>query len=220
VARLAALLFDLDGTLVDTDPLHLAAFNQELAPYGRSIDLPWYQTRIMGFSNAEIMPRLLPDAGPAEWEALADKKEAAFRARLGRLEPTPGLADLLAWAAAQALPCALVTNAPRANATAMLAGLGVADRFAPIVIGAELPHGKPHPLPYETALDALGIAATQAAAFEDSLSGVRSATAAGIATVGLTTGLDAAELQGAGAIRCVRDFTDAGLLGWLRERAS
>lgn len=101
----------------------------------------------------------------------------------------------------------------------MLASLGLGDRFAPIVIGAELPHGKPHPLPYRTALDTLGIAATQAVAFEDSLSGVRSATQAGIATVGLTTGLDAGALQAAGAVHRVRDFTGAGLLSWLRERA-
>lgn len=112
MTRLAALLFDLDGTLVDADPLHLAAFNQEFAPYRWSIDLAWYKSRIMGFSNAEIMPGLLPEAGPTESEALADRKEATFRDRLGGLEPTPGLTNLLASAAALTLPCGLVTNCP------------------------------------------------------------------------------------------------------------
>ena len=84
---------------------------------------------------------------------------------------------------------AAVTNAPRLNAEMMLAGLGIAHRFKALVIGDELHHGKPHPLPYLEGLRPLGAEAERSLAFEDSRSGVQSATAAGIATVGMLTSL-------------------------------
>ncbi|WP_163009790.1 HAD family hydrolase, partial [Pseudomonas viridiflava] len=90
---------------------------------------------------------------------------------------------------------AVVTNAPRENAMAMLTGLGIVDRFETIVIGGELARGKPHPMPYLTALELLGVSADEAIAFEDSLAGVQSAHAAGIHTFGMLSGLQEQQLR-------------------------
>lgn len=211
-------LFDLDGTMVDTDALHLNAYNTLLSEFGRAVDAAYYRQRIMGFPNAQIMAELFPDRPVAAHLAFAERKEDLFRAQLGRLEPTAGLLELLGWAAARALPCAVVTNAPRANATMMLAGLGLAERFNVVVIGDELAQGKPHPLPYLTALERLGGDASRAIAFEDSLSGIRAASAAGVHTIGLLTSLPEAALREAGAAQVVADFRDRELWQWLEAR--
>ena len=206
-----ALLFDLDGTLVDTDVHHMAAWNDVLAPPGRAVDHDGYRRNIMGFTNEAILAWLFGDSA-ASHHAMPLEKERRFRARLDRLEPTAGLPVLLTAAAAREWPCAVVTNAPRDNAELMLRGLGLATRFPVLVIGDELPRGKPDPLPYLTAMERLGVSAAQSIAFEDSLSGIRAAAGAGVFTVGMLSALPEEALRAAGASMVVRDFTDAALL--------
>ncbi len=215
-----ALLFDLDGTMVDTDQLHIAAWNTVLARDGRQISAALYRTSVMGFAADAVTAALFPDRSAAQRAAMAEAKEAAFRSRVGNLIPTAGLAAVLEWADALALPMAVVTNAPRDNALLLLRGLGWAARFPVLIIGEELTRGKPDPLPYLTAMQQLGVAAGQALAFEDSLSGVRAAVTAGVETIGLTTALTHDALRGAGATTSVQDFTDPALLDLLRQRES
>ena len=151
-----ALLFDLDGTLIDSDPDHLAAFQEVLAPYGIALDRALYAAHVMGASNALIGERLLAHLPAGEREAVFEAKEAAYRQRMGAAAaPTRGAAELLAYAGTLGLPCAVVTNAPRANAEKALAAIGLVELFPILVIGAELARSKPDPLPYLTALQNL-----------------------------------------------------------------
>jgi HAD superfamily hydrolase (TIGR01509 family) len=211
VAR-GAILFDIDGTLTDTDPVHIRAFNIMLAEFGQSIGPEEYFRRVMGFTNAEIMRGFFPDKPMAEHRRLADLKEAAFRELAGaQLQPTAGLLELMDWADAKGIPMAAVTNAPTANAELMLSGLKVKHRFRTIVIGDELPRGKPDPLPYLVAAERLGVSCADCVAFEDSRSGMRSASAAGAFAVGLLSSLPEDELTKVGARYGVKDFTDARL---------
>jgi HAD superfamily hydrolase (TIGR01509 family) len=207
-----ALLFDIDGTLTDTDPLHIRAFNTMLAKFSRSITAEEYFRRVMGFTNAEIMRDFFPDMPVAEHKALADFKEATFR-ELAKtdLHPVPGLIDLLDWAEREGIPMAAVTNAPTANAELMLTGLHVKHRFRTIVIGDELPRGKPDPLPYLVAGERLGVDCRHCVAFEDSRSGMRSASAAGSYSIGMLSSLPEEELMKVGARFGVKSFTDARL---------
>ncbi|MHB2168328.1 HAD family hydrolase [Alsobacter sp. R-9] len=212
------LLFDLDGTLVETDPVHFAAFNDVLAKYGKpTVDQHFYDTHIIGHPNADIFARLFPDRDTQEHRRLADEKEALFRSRAGDLEPAAGLFDLLAWAESRGVAIAVVTNAPRANADMMLGALGLGGRFPHVVIGDELPHPKPHPMPYLVGLEMTGASRGHTVAFEDSRSGVRSAAAAGLGVVGMATSLAPDDLIAAGARRAARDFTDADLIAFVRE---
>lgn len=215
----AALLFDIDGTLADTDALHLDAFNTVFAPFGQRFDRAGYTRDIQGFSNADIGARFLPHETGERRVEVMDAKETAFRALAGGgLEPMPGLLELLDFAERHGIPKAAVTNAPRANANLMLEGLGIAHRFDALIIGEELLHAKPHPLPYLEGLRALGGRAECALAFEDSRSGVRSATAAGVATIGITSSLNAAGLIEAGAVAGVAAFDDSVVMHWLQAR--
>jgi beta-phosphoglucomutase-like phosphatase (HAD superfamily) len=214
-----ALLFDLDGTMVDTDLLHIAAWNGILARDGRKIDAAFYRTSVMGFPNDAVTSALFPDKPASVRAAITEAKETAFRSLVGDLRPTAGLPALLDWAEALDLPMAVVTNAPRDNALLMLRGLGWPERFPTLVIGDELARGKPDPLPYLTALQRLGSHASRAVAFEDSLSGVRAAVAAQIETIGILTALNEDVLRDAGAAAVAQDFTNPRLLELLQRRA-
>jgi HAD superfamily hydrolase (TIGR01509 family) len=208
-----ALLFDIDGTLTDTDALHLEAFNQVLGPYGHVFDHARFTKELQGFSNASISERFLTSEPPARQAAIMGEKEQAFRTLVaGRIQPLPGLMALLAQANRANVPMVAITNAPRLNAEMLLSGLGIADRFKFLVIGDELAQGKPHPMPYLEGLRAVGAAAAASLAFEDSRSGVRSASSAGIATVGIRTSLSHADMVAAGAVMTARAFDDPELL--------
>lgn len=213
----AALLFDLDGTLTETDHLHFEAMRETLAEQGVAVDWPLYASQMLGGANADLAAKFLPHLPPGEGLAVMRDKEARFRARVSSLVRAPGLTDLLAFAEEAGLPCALVTNAPRANAEVMLEALGLSRRFAPVVIGDELPRGKPDPLPYATALERLGVEARFAVAFEDSRSGLRAAVAAGVTTIGLGASTPAEDMLACGATLVARDFTDAALWRLVRE---
>ncbi len=206
-----ALLFDLDGTLVDTDHLHHAAFSDILGERGRALPLSEYRTHIMGHPNAAILERYFPGEDPA----ILERKEAMFRDSLAAsVTPVAGIAALLDWADATGTGTAVVTNAPRANALAMLAAAGLAARLTVLVIGEECSAAKPDPAPYRAAMASLGVTPSRAIAFEDSRSGLRAARASGAHVFGLTTGLAPDELIQAGAHETIADFTAPAL--WAR----
>ena len=217
----SALLFDLDGTLVDSDAGHLRAFQRVFAAYGIRLGKEEYDARILGSDNAAIARAFLPDLTPAEQAATLEAKEASYRDHLGAIEPIAGVGALLDYAEANDLGCAVVTNAPRANVDKALDALGLGARLPVRVVGGDVERAKPDPLPYLTALRRLGADAARSLAFEDSLSGLRAARGAGLAVVGLTTNLDAATLVGAGAEFAVADFTDPRIVALIeRRRAS
>jgi len=216
----AALLFDLDGTLVDTDAEHLVAFQRAFAPHGVALDRAEYVASIMGASNEMIGRKFLPHLPHDLREQTLAAKEQAYRDGLGDIKPIAGVAALLDWADAKGLARAVVTNAPRANAELVLAAIGLAERLPIRVIGGELARSKPDPLPYLTALERTEARAENSVAFEDSLSGVRAAAAAGLAVVGITTSLDAARLIEVGAVFAVADFTDARITALIESRTA
>lgn len=206
---LKAVIFDLDGTLTDSDKVHFQVFQELFAERGTKIDKTLYKDKISGRQNSAIVADFFPEMSEAEGEAFSADKEALFRTRAkGLLEPVSGLTELLSRLETQGLAAAVVTNAPPKNAKFMLETLGLSERFSPVVIADELPRGKPDPLPYQTALDRLEIEADEAVVFEDSTAGIRSAVGAGIVTVGIMTTHSEADLTAAGAQRAIADFTD------------
>ena len=215
----SSLLFDLDGTLVDTDGAHFAAFGEVFAEYDVAIDWETYRTKIMGAANRAITTVFLAHVPEREHAAIMDRKEARYRDLVADIAPIAGLPELLDFADGAGIPCAVVTNAPRLNADLVLEALGIAGRFKALVIGAELPQTKPHPLPYLEGLRLLGAQASASVGFEDSRSGIAAAQAAGLAVVGMTTSLDAGTVKALGATIAVTDFTDPAVIQLVRRRA-
>ncbi len=215
---LKALLFDLDGTLADTNSVHRLTWVETLEPYGYDVTWDFYRDRISGRLTPEIVADLFPDLSPEEVQAMADAKEANFRERAGELEPLPGLLNFISKARGKGMRIALVTNAPKENVPAILGALGLQDAFEPVILGEELDAGKPDPTPYEAALEAVGISADEAVAFEDSPSGIASSIAAGVPTVGVASTHDPEALDRLGVDLVVRDFTDPKLVALIEER--
>jgi HAD superfamily hydrolase (TIGR01509 family) len=213
-----AILFDLDGTLVDADHLHYEAWRRALLPLGQELGVERYRSEIMGFPNDMIAARIFPDVEESEAERIIAGKEELFRTLAVRLEPARGLVGFLDWLDSRHIPVGVVTNAPRANAEQELSGIGLVHRFRVLVIGDELDHAKPHPFPYLKGLELLGASSGHSLAFEDSLSGLRSAKAAGLMVVGLTTGLSHDRLIEEGAALAVADFADLRLEAFVSAR--
>ncbi|MBW4564703.1 MAG: HAD-IA family hydrolase [Mojavia pulchra JT2-VF2] len=214
---LAAILFDLDGTIVNTDPIHYQAWQQKLAHYGIEIDESFYKSRISGRLNPEIVKDILPQLSPTDGQKFADEKEGLFRELAPHLKPLSGFSELLTWTDAHQLKRALVTNAPRLNAEFMLDVLGIKEAFHTLVLAEDCIAGKPDPAPYQAALDKLEIQAEQAIALEDSPSGIRAAVAAGIPTIGIASTHEPKVLLEVGAFIAIPDFTDLQLWTFLNS---
>ena len=205
-----ALLFDLDGTMLDTDPIHMAVFTELMAAYGLEVDEPFYMTHVHGRLNEDFFAEFLPDH--PDPKGLSRTKEAIFRERLPRPYPEmPGLTSLLDRAEAAGWHIAVVTNAERANAEAMLGAIGHRSRIDVLVIGEECKRAKPDPEPYLTAMQALGQDPGSCIAFEDSGSGLRAARASGAHVVGMGSSLDPVALRDAGAHETLKNFNDPAL---------
>ncbi len=185
-ARLAGkrlLIFDFDGTVADTSPLHAAAFADVLAPLGVVAD---YE-RVAGMRTREAVLVLARAAGvtlaDAQVAELVAAKQAHVRRRVSTdLRPMPGV-DRFLRAARGRLPMALATSGSRATVERALEALGYAGWFAPVLCAEDVRHAKPHPEIYSSVLALTGCAATDALVFEDSEAGLASARAAGIACV-------------------------------------
>ncbi|MER3434335.1 MAG: hydrolase [Leptolyngbya sp. ERB_1_1] len=213
---LAAILYDLDGTIADTDPVHFIAWQDCLREFDIKIDETIYKQRMSGRTNPPIIAEFLPQLSSAEAEALADRKEARFRELAEHLQPNAGLRSLIDWAKQHSLKQAVVTNAPRENAYFMLKVLKLDQVFDRLVLADDLGIGKPDPAPYTYALKEFGLNPDQAIAFEDSPSGVRSAVAAGIPTIGISSTQMPETLQGLGVKFAIADFTAPELWALLK----
>jgi HAD superfamily hydrolase (TIGR01509 family) len=208
---LAAMLYDLDGTIVNTDPLHYQVWQELLRDVGLQIDEEFYLAHMSGRLNPEIVQELLPELSLEAVGQFSELKEARFRELATELTPLPGLLNAIAWANARGLKQAVVTNAPRQNAYHMLGVLNLQDAFERVVISEEIGIPKPDPAPYQYVLNHFGLTPEQALAFEDSPSGIRAAVGAGIPTVGIASTQDPTYLYELGAMLVIPDFTSSQL---------
>jgi beta-phosphoglucomutase family hydrolase len=206
-----ALIFDLDGVVVDSMPVHSRAWQRYLRSLG--INENKMGARMHGWRNDEIVRDLLgDDASPQTVFEHGAAKERIYRQMLApELERSlvPGLAELLK--RAQDVPVALATNAERANIDFVLDGAGLRPFFRVIVDGTQVVRPKPAPDIYLLAAQQLGVAPANCVVFEDSQVGIKAAHAAGARVVGvLTQGipLDHVDLA-------IRDFNQPELEPWL-----
>ncbi|KAK4410935.1 Haloacid dehalogenase-like hydrolase domain-containing protein Sgpp [Sesamum angolense] len=219
VAPLEAILFDIDGTLVDSDPIHYYAFREMLQEVGfnggEPISEEFFIKNISGMHNEELCHVLFPDWDLQRARKFLDDKEVMFRKLAAeQLKPVAGLDKLCKWVEDRGLKRAAVTNAPRPNAEMIISLLGLEKFFQLVVIGSECDRAKPFPDPYLKALQGLGVSSGSTFVFEDSTSGINAGVAAGMPVVGLATRNPEKLLLDAGTTMVIKDYTESiyGLL--------
>ena len=192
-----AVIFDIDGTIVDNMHLHAEAFAVFAERHGLPPLTREDRARLDGRRNSEIFPILFKREVPrAEWQQYEHEKESLYRElSRGRLLPMKGLRLLIDRLRESDIAMALATSAPEPNVIHTLTELGLAEAFPVIVRGDQVPRGKPAPDVFLEAARRLDVAPADCLVFEDAPMGIEAAHAAGMVVVALTTSFAAAHFD-------------------------
>ena len=210
----AAVLWDMDGTLIDTEPCWIAAERDLVESFGGT----WTQQdteALIGMAlldAAEVFQRLGVDLEARE---IALRLTATVIDVLSTATFQPGALDLLAQLRAAGVPSALVTASYRPMVDAVVA-LTPPGSFAAVVTGDEVARGKPDPLPYLRAAELLGVAPTHCVAIEDSPPGITAALASGARTLGVPHQVPVPSRPGLSRVASLADVTLADLVALRR----
>jgi len=181
-----AVLWDLDGTLIDSEQYHWFAWRDTMAAEGVALSHEQF-LESFGMRNDAIVPRWIPGISSEASERIADAKERLYRrlVREGGLAPLPGAAEWTERLAADGWRQAIASSAPRENINAVLAVIGLASVFQAVVSAEDVTLGKPDPQVFLTAALRLGSAPARSIVVEDAAAGVEAARRAGMPSIGV-----------------------------------
>ncbi|KAB2070666.1 hypothetical protein ES319_A08G170400v1 [Gossypium barbadense] len=202
LAPLEAVLFDVDGTLCDSDPLHYQVFREMLPQIGFNngvpIDEEYFIKNIAGKHNPAIAVLLYPDDIPRGIKFMEDKEAMFRRLASENLPPIKGLYKLTKWIEDRGLKRAAIF-------------------FDVVILGSDCERAKPYPDPYLKALEVLKVSKDHTFVCEDSVSGIKAGVAAGLPVVGLTTRNPESVLMEANPTILIKDYEDQKLWEALEE---
>jgi beta-phosphoglucomutase len=204
---LQAIVFDFDGVIANSEPLHLKAFQQALTPEGIELSPEDYYAHYLGYDDVGLFEALVRDRGivmnGGDITGLVARKGDRMQELLRSGSVLfPGATEFIREAAA-AVPIAIASGAMRHEIEEVIDAAGMTDLFSTIVAAGDTPQSKPSPAPYRLALERLressgrDIDPRRAVAIEDSKWGLESAQGAGLRLVGVTNSYPAHELTGA-----------------------
>jgi beta-phosphoglucomutase family hydrolase len=209
-----ALIFDMDGTIVDNMAFHTQSWVTFFERRGRAIDADEFFRTTAGRQGKEIIrSHMGEDLGDDEVAVLNHEKEAVYRELYApHLKAVDGFEDLIADARSQGIALAVGTAAPPANVEFTLDGLDLRRHFETIVGATDVPRGKPHPDVFLEAAKRCGAEPANCIVFEDAPLGVEAARRAGMRVVVITTTLPAAAFaEFDNVIAIVSDFSSLSL---------
>lgn len=200
-----AVLFDMDGVIVDTEQ-SVTAFWQRIADlHGVTLTTEDLQRHVYGRPADRTLDALFPDLAAAERQTVhATMHEHETRDTYHAL---PGVVNFLDALQREAIPTALVTSGEPWKVEAVMSQLGVAGLFAVQVTASDIREGKPHPGCYLLAANKLGTAPELCLVFEDAVSGVEAAVAAGTMCIGIASAECQRALLEVGARYTIPDFS-------------
>ena len=217
---LRAAVFDFDGVIVDSEPLHYRALRDALRPEGVEISEAEYLKVYLAYDDREAIRLALERHGESADPARRDRIEARKVETFARLIPEipvfEGVRDLVR-ALGEEMPLAIASGARRDEIDAILRGVGLRDAFEAIVGAEDAERTKPDPAPYLEAARRLaertpGLAPADCVAFEDSMPGIASALVAGMKVVGVAHSYPAEKLRSAHRVVDSLVGLDAGTL--------
>jgi beta-phosphoglucomutase family hydrolase len=203
-----ALIFDMDGTIVDNMRFHDDAWEIWHRDNGLPFTREGFFAATAGKANSEILGAYYPGADEDTIARLSESKEELYRATYRpQVEALPGLIALMDRAEAAGLPMAVASAAPPANIDVVLDTLGIRDRFATVIAPSQGFRGKPHPDLFLGAAERMGVSPESCIVFEDAPLGIEAARRAGMRAIAMLTMLQADAFAGFdNVIASVRDF--------------
>ena len=200
-----AVIFDMDGVIVDSNPYHKIALRQFAKKYGYDLSDQYMLEKIYGRTNKDWITNLFGVLPSEKLHELIEEKEELYRQLFKNdIKPVRGLVSFLEALERHHIPRAIGTSAPHSNVTFTLGSTHTGHFFETILDDSFVTEGKPNPEIYLKCAAALKMPPAQCIVIEDSLSGVKAGRSAGCSVVGITTTHTKAELNEAHFV--IEDF--------------
>jgi HAD superfamily hydrolase (TIGR01509 family) len=209
--QIGAVVFDMDGVIINSHPAHLAAWKLFLASVGRESSARELAFILEGRPRSEILRRFLGDLPDEELVEYGKRKDQIFRQMEHQIEAVPGVVDFIRTLGRRGIPSAIATSASEIRTLATIERLGLAEHFETVITASDVTAGKPDPMVYRLACERMGVAPAKALAFDDAPAGIQSATSAGLRCIGVSSNGSARRLVESGAERIIADFTGLSL---------
>ena len=215
---LEGLIFDVDGVLTNTVPLHYEAWRRMFTEAGYEFDPDIYREKVDGKSRLDGVRGVMSDVSEDEVARAGDVKQSYYLQLLetADLEPFPDAARLVTRAAEANLQLAAASGSR--NAPTVLRKIGLIDRLDAIVTGADVPRGKPEPDIFLAAAAEMSLDASRCVVFEDAEAGVQAAKRGGFSCVGVDRDGNGRFLEAADIVVVNLDLIDLDELGRLRQQ--
>ena len=206
-----AVIFDLDKTLIDNNAYHIKAFQAFYDKIGKPFTVEEYKQHINGRVNREIFDYVFNTTlSPEQSEAYTNEKEALYRELYAEhIKPIDGLINFLEELEKAKIPKAIATSGIIPNINFMFEHVPIKNYFYSVIDSTQIAQGKPHPEIFLKAAISVNAVPSECIAFEDSVAGIRSAKAAGMKVVVLTTTHTAEEVKEADLV--IKDYTEISL---------
>jgi HAD superfamily hydrolase (TIGR01509 family) len=208
---LRGVVFDLDGVIVDSHPIHKQAWRAFLASVGKQVSESDLDFIFEGRRRREILVHFLGPLSHSEIEEHGKRKDVFFQKACAALEGVPGSLEIIKEIEKAGLSIALATSASRDRARWTLQQLQISQYFRIVITGDDVVASKPDPTIYRLAAEGLAISPDCLVAVEDSICGVRAAKSAGLRCVAIAVAEDARSLISAGADRVFPDLASVSI---------
>ena len=215
-----ALIFDMDGTIVDNMGVHTAVWLDVLAGFGVKITAAEFQATMAGMTSPETLRKLVnPEMTDAQVAEVTRRKEERYREQYrATMQPLPGLVSLLQETRQAGMSLAVATAAGNENIDFVMNGLALWDYFDAVVGADDVARGKPHPDLFLLAAKRLNVSPEHCLVFEDALTGIEAARRAGMAVIAITTSHNIDEVAHLPQVqKAIPDFTHVTMADFLGD---
>jgi|SRR5579872_2009572 len=214
---LKAIVFDMDGVIIDSHPVHREAWKNFLFSLGRRVSETDLDFILEGWRREDILRHFFGKISEDQITEYGNRKDEFFRKVGLPVRTVPGLPEFLAHLEDRRILKAVATSASEKRTYSTIGQLQLTRYFTAIVTGNDVPHGKPDPAIYLMAAELMNVHSKDVVAFEDSVSGVKAAKAAGMRCLGIADDARSEMLRVAGADYIIPNFVGMTLdrLEWL-----